>query len=230
MSWSIAKIIEKLGQTFASIFTSDKISHMSKEPYSNYDWSPVVDFEVGGEAYYNKALKRPEWPGGASGITIGIGADLGYMTTKEFNDYFAKYFTEEQNSRLRSVIGRTGVRAYGVLAKVRDIQLSWKNAMEAFTEWTLPKFWKLSNGLWPGLDQLCIPAQVALVSIVFNRGSSSTGASRREMANIKPLVLKKDYRGIAKEIRSMKRLWINKGLDGLLRRRDIEAKMVESCL
>jgi GH24 family phage-related lysozyme (muramidase) len=49
------------------------------------------------------------------------------------------------------------------------------------------------------------------------------------MVNIKDLVANKDYKGIAKEIRSMKRLWEGKGLDGLLKRRDKEAKMVEIC-
>jgi GH24 family phage-related lysozyme (muramidase) len=35
---------------------------------------------------------------------------------------------------------------------------------------------------------------------------------------------------IADEIRSMKRLWEGKGLAGLLRRRDAEAALVESCI
>ena len=50
------------------------------------------------------------------------------------------------------------------------------------------------------------------------------------MVNIKPLVIKKDYKGIAKEIRSMKRLWQGKNMEGLLKRREAEAKMVESCV
>ena len=34
---------------------------------------------------------------------------------------------------------------------------------------------------------------------------------------------------IAKELRKMKRIWQGKGLDGLLTRREAEAKLVESC-
>jgi len=68
-----------------------------------------------------------------------------------------------------------------------------------------------------------------LVSIAFNRGTSTKGPSRVEMVNIRNLVANKDYKGIAKEIRSMKRLWEGKGLDGLLKIREQEAKMVESC-
>ena len=56
------------------------------------------------------------------------------------------------------------------------------------------------------------------------------GSTREEMRRIRALVPQKDYQGIADEIRSMKRLWANKGLQGLLKRREAEAKLVESCI
>ena len=196
--------------------------------YLDYDWTPVIEFETGGKLHYNRFLKNLTWPKGKSGITMGIGADLGYMTHNEFEKYFSRYFTKEQNKRIKEVIGLKGGLAKLVLPKVKDIQLSWENASEAFVEWTLPKFWNMTMNLWPEFDKLHEKAQVALVSIVFNRGASTRGPSRVEMLNIKPLVLKKDYKGIAKEIRKMKRLWENKGLDGLLKRREEEAKMIES--
>jgi GH24 family phage-related lysozyme (muramidase) len=55
------------------------------------------------------------------------------------------------------------------------------------------------------------------------------GDKRKEMRAIRELVKKKDYRGIAKELRAMKRIWEGKGANGLLRRRDAEAALVESC-
>ena len=85
----------------------------------------------------------------------------------------------------------------------------------------------MTKELWPGLEELSERAQVALVSVVFNRGSSIAGPTRTEMKNIKPLVLNKDYKGIAEQIRSMKRLWVGKNMDGLLARREKEAKMIE---
>ena len=40
----------------------------------------ILEFEVGGgENYYNKFLKNPSWPGEQSGVTIGVGYDLGYV-------------------------------------------------------------------------------------------------------------------------------------------------------
>ena len=201
-----------------------------KKSYLDYDWSVVINFESGGKDYYNSSLKKATWPGGASGITIGIGADLGYMTLTEFETYFSKFFTKEQNTKLKSVLGIKGDNAKAKLNNVKGISLSWENAMDAFINWTLPKFWKLTNTLWPGVENLNEKAQVALVSIVFNRGTSIKGSSRVEMTNIKPLVAKKDYKGIAKEIRSMKRLWVNKNLDGLIKRREEEAKLVDSSI
>jgi GH24 family phage-related lysozyme (muramidase) len=197
--------------------------------YLDYDWTPVIEFETGGKSYYEKCLKKMTWPKGASGITMGIGADLGYMNQDEFDKHFSSFFTDEERSRLKSVIGLKGENAREVLSKVKDIELSWENASKAFVSWTLPKFWKLTNALWPKTNELCEKAQIALVSIAFNRGTSTKGPSRVEMVNIKDLVVNKDYKGIAKEIRSMKRLWEGKGLDGLLKRREKEANMVESC-
>lgn len=200
-----------------------------KKNYKDYNWEPVIVFESGGKSYYERFLKTPTWPGGASGVTIGIGVDLGYIQTNEFDVHFSKYFSKNNVNRLKRTIGIKGSSAKPLISQIKDIELSWDDASDAFCNWTLPKFWKLSNNLWKGLDELKEPAQVALVSIVFNRGASTKGPSRTEMRNIKELVLKKDYIGIAAEIRSMKRLWVGKNMDGLLKRRDVEANMVESC-
>jgi len=44
------------------------------------------------------------------------------------------------------------------------------------------------------------------------------------------LVPKKEYKEIANEIRKMKRLWIDKNMDGLVKRREAEARLVENCI
>jgi len=216
------------------LFSDNKNSSISvpvkERTYLDYDWSPVIEFETGGRNYYEKFLKRFTWPKAQSGITMGIGADLGYMSLNEFENYFSCYFTTDENTLIKSVIGLKGEVAKTALPKVKNIELSWINASEAFVKWTLPKFWKMTNDLYPGLDQLKEKAQIALVSLVFNRGASISGPSRSEMKNIKPLVVNKDYKAIAKEIRFMKRLWEGKNLDGLLKRREEEAKMIEECV
>ena len=37
----------------------------------------IVREEVGSQARYKHKYQHPEWPGGASGVTIGVGYDCG---------------------------------------------------------------------------------------------------------------------------------------------------------
>ena len=37
----------------------------------------IVREEVSGKEVYERNYRRPEWPGGSSGVTIGIGYDVG---------------------------------------------------------------------------------------------------------------------------------------------------------
>ena len=69
-----------------------------------------------------------------------------------------------------------------------------------------------------------------LISMVFNRGNSLEGDRRKEMKDIVPLVEKKDYEGIAKQIEASKRLWEGKNMAGLLDRRDGEASLVRNAV
>ena len=107
--------------------------------------------------------------------------------------------------------------------------MSWDKAIDIFEEKTWAKFSRLAEKIYPDLKYLCDDAYGAVVSIVFNRGASLSGASRVEMKNLINLISSKNYKGIAAEIRKMKRLWVGKGMDGLIRRREDEALLVESC-
>jgi hypothetical protein len=62
---------------------------------------------------------------------------------------------------------------------------------------------------FPGINELSPDAQGALVSLVFNRGTSMEGDRRREMRAIQAAVANGDLQEIADQLRSMKRLWAN---------------------
>lgn len=189
----------------------------------------ILEHEVGGgERYYNRALKHPTYPGGASGVTIGIGYDLGYNTLSQFKKDWGNKLPASDFNRLSKFIGIK--RASSAARKVRDITIAWEHSLEVFETSTIPRFIKYTLNAWPGADELAPDAFGALVSIVFNRGASLSGSRRQEMKSIRAHVKNKDLKSIAMEIRSMKRLWVGKGLDGLLRRREDEAKLVESCI
>jgi len=192
----------------------------------------ILEYEVGGgKDYYDKYLSHPTWPGGHSGLTLGIGIDCGYYSAAELANMF-HFLSNEQLSAVQKASGKTGEtgRAYVKQIKNIDIVVSWDQAVKIFEQTTWPKFARLTERAFPGIDQLCDNAYGALVSLVFNRGSSLSGDSRIEMRNIRDLVSIKNYAGIANELRKMKRIWEGKGLDGLIARREAEAKLVETCI
>jgi GH24 family phage-related lysozyme (muramidase) len=190
-----------------------------------------MDYEVGGgEVYYNKYLSQFTWPGGASGPTIGIGIDCAYYSPIELANLFS-FLPKKQITLIQGSTGKTGSSGKEYTKVLRDagIVVSWDQAQAIFKKTTWPKFASLAEKAFPNLKELCDDAYGAIVSLVFNRGSSMSGDNRLEMRNIRMLVPKKDYKGIAGEIRKMKRIWVGKNMDGLLRRRDAEAKLVENC-
>ncbi len=191
----------------------------------------ILDYEVGGgQAYYEKKLVHPTWPGGQSGVTIGVGYDLGYNSQAQYQADWGTRLNPNDFNRLKACLGAKAAPAHAKVAGVKDIAVPWAAASAVFFARTVPRFYKTALDAFPGMDQLPGDAQGALVSLVFNRGSSMKGDSRREMRAIKELVPKKDLKGIAAQLRAMKRLWVGKHLDGLLARREAEAKLVEGAI
>lgn len=195
----------------------------------------IVYYETGGEAYYTKKLQSPTYPGGASGITIGIGYDLGYNTEKQFEKDWKKRLSSVDYNSLKLALGLKGKLANNYLnvinPNLKNITISWNNAGSVFKTNTIPRFVDITKKAFPGYDKLSPDAFGALVSLVFNRGSSLKGYRRREMLNIHNK-LKTAKAGdelnqyISDQILLMKRLWKGKGLDGLLTRRNAEAKLI----
>jgi len=191
----------------------------------------LLEYEVGGgQKYYEKYLQGPTWPGGASGVTLAIGIDCGYYSRETLKNMF-NFLPCKQLTAILDGTGLKGQSAKEYVSKIKPlgIKVPWEKAEDIFKKYTWPKFANLAEKTFPGLDQLGDNAYGAIISLVFNRGSSLIGDSRLEMRKIKDLVPKKDYKGIAKELRKMKRIWQGKGLDGLITRREAEAKLVETC-
>ena len=189
----------------------------------------IVEEETGGQKYYEKVYKSTFiWPKGASGCTAMVGIDIGYYTAAEIDAFFKPLTTSEELERIQGGRGKKGVIAEAYLKNLKNITFTWQEALETFEHHILPKFEKYTLKAFPGVENLADPAQTALVSLVFNRGMSMTGSSRREMKAIRDLVPDKNYKEIARQIILMKRLW-EKG-SGLLGRRDREAALVKSCV
>ena len=189
----------------------------------------IVEFETGGQAYYRKALAKPTWPGGASGVTVGIGYDVGYNTRAAvLSDW--KALPEGSRNALASAAGVKGAAAKPRASALKWIVVPWETAEAVFVTNTMPRFGLMTSTSFSGITTKHGHVQGSLLSIVFNRGASMSGDSRREMRSIRSYVAAGNIRAIPGQIRSMKRLWYGKGLDGLLRRREAEARLVERSL
>lgn len=188
----------------------------------------ILKYEITSEVNYTANLDTPKWPGGESGITIGIGYDLGFATSVKLkNDWHM--LSDSKLKSLSTVVGKKGADAKKALTKsITNIVISIKDAKDVFYTVSLSEYAKKLRNIYPGVEKLPAGAQSALLSLIYNRGDSLKGDSRKEMANIVQLVKDKNLSQIATEIRSMKRLWKDSGLTGLLKRRDQEAEMIEN--
>lgn len=97
----------------------------------------------------------------------------------------------------------------------------------------LNAFWDQVQRVWPGATRLHPKAAAALISLAYNRGTSLVRRPgdaldrRREMRELLPAVVQQDYRRMADLFRGMKRLWVGQGVDGLIRRREDEARLCD---
>jgi len=197
----------------------------------------ILEFEVGGgENYYNKFLKNPAWPEGQSGVTIGVGYDLGYVNKAEFSEDW-KDLPKEVFDRLYKVVGIKGYNAKNLVRGLKDISIPWDLALKVFNNKTVSKFSNLTKQTFPNFDNLPEDAKGGLVSLVFNRGNALEGDRRREMKLIRDGMAitstfdQKALSFIANQIRNMKRIWIGGSIEkGMSRRRDAEAKLIEESL
>lgn len=197
----------------------------------------IIGFEITSKAYYEKYYSRPTWPGLDSGVTIGIGYDIGYNTAVELQNDWEQVLEQKIINRLAQVACITGTKARHALTILNDIEIPYQSSEYVFENVSVKKFAKKLVNCYPGAEELTPDAAGALLSLVFNRGTALVGHRRAEMAAIKPLILVKDYKGIAGELRAMKHLWdgvkdndtVNeKRVTGLLDRREFEAQLVMS--
>lgn len=179
----------------------------------------------------HEGLNQPgAWPGANSGITIGYGYDLGYRTMLEFMRDWQDKLPSNVLQQLARAIGKRGADARILAPSFREIRIPKDASMEVLRINSIPSYIAETRRVFPGVELLPEDAAGALVSLVYNRGGGMKGDSRREMRAIQKAVLARDLKEIAAQLRAMKRLWAGKNLGGLLRRRDEEAALVESCI
>lgn len=187
----------------------------------------IYDFEVGGRNGYNPHPEAPD--ARISGITEGIGYDNHTNSAAIILQDWAKWLGPKNAKRLADTHPYYGSSAQSHLHEVKDILVSWQAASDIFDRVDVAREFASARRLWKGFDLLRPNAQAALISQGFNRGWSTAGANRREMAVMKELVPKRDYDGIAAQMRASIRVWKGTSIySGMARRRYAEAKLLET--
>lgn len=206
----------------------------------------AVDFifaeETGGKEFYDIHGAKPSWPKGSSGITVGAGYDLGYNTPEEIERSWKGIVNDNMIQVMKSVSGLRGQKAANALTSkvINSVYVPYDVAFKQFMNKVIVGEVALTIKTFPKSEELNPDTIGVLTSIVYNRGSAMNDhdpkeQDRKEMRLIKMLVPQKDYKGIAAQIDSMKRLWDGvpnyagdheQKFTGLVIRRQKEANLV----
>lgn len=184
----------------------------------------IIFQEVTSQEYYDQKLKRPIWPGGESGVTIGVGYDLGFVNELEFQLDWGRILTPTEMNILKKYLGKKGKICKEYLPI--NVSIGYHSAKNVFFRTSLRRAAIRAASVYPELETLHPYEQTAIVGLVYNRGSSLRGERRKEMADLVQAIKDDDDKVISSLIRQMKRLW-GKELRGLQLRRDLEAKYVD---
>lgn len=191
----------------------------------------IIFEEDSSESYYNKIYQHPEWPGGASGVTIGLGYDLGYTThDKVINDFSGKISNDMLIACL-SCVGKTGSTAFKLLKLVHSkITIPWSIALDVFLNNNIPQWINTVEHSLQNTNLLSPDSLGAMVSLAYNRGASFARSGDRflEMRAIALDMQTKNFKDIPNQFRRMSRLWPS--TSGVHKRRFREADLFEKGL
>lgn len=186
----------------------------------------IVTEEDSGQAYYMRHYQHFEWPAGASGPTIGIGYDCGYVTADEARADWNGIVSPDMVVAIVRACGIRGGDAQGfVRAHGASVTIPWNLALREFREREVPKWVARVVAHLPNTDKLSQDSLGALVSLAYNRGPSfdAPGPRYGEMRAIKAHMATLNFAKIPDEFLSMRRLWPRGG--DLWNRRGHEAAL-----
>lgn len=197
-------------------------------PISQRATDLIIACEITNDQIYNRRYVHPTWPGGMSGVTVGIGYDLGYVSAQQLALDWAGNLSVADISALSRVCGVQGTEADRLVSQVSTVSVPLPAARKVFQNSTLSKTTSLTVSSLPNCDKLSPDCLGALVSLVYNRGPSFRKAGDRyaEMRQILFDMNTMSFADIPTQIRSMARLWVNDpGARGLVTRRELEATL-----
>jgi GH24 family phage-related lysozyme (muramidase) len=177
--------------------------------------------------------QHPYWPGGNSGVTLGIGWDLGQHNRVELQLAWAA-LSADSLERLEAAAGKKGAAAQALIPQLKSIEVPADVSKQVLSTSLDKYYYPFVTNQFSGLKELPTEAQVVLISLVFNRGVSmghepdwrfAKEVDRRwEFRELRRDIKEGDMFAIYAHLGTMKRLWEKSGPRGLpIRRRDEQA-------
>lgn len=181
--------------------------------------------EIGSPPLYEKMFTYPHFPGESSGITIGVGYDLRFVSEAKFKEDWQDFLDQAIITALALFCQQAGNKETAARLKRDNIKIPFTDASRVFSSKTIPKTIVETAKIYPQLNTLNGLCQAALVSLVYNRGNSvdPNEDRRKEMRRIATALEDGTLGQIPDLILDMKRLWPRS--EGLRKRRDQEAAL-----
>jgi hypothetical protein len=140
------------------------------------------------------------------------------------------YLGQADMARLAAAVGVRGAIVRGLHQQLQDVSIRWEDAVAVFVGRILPEHAARLETSLPNVRDLPQHSYGALLSLIFNRGSSFSLAGDRyqEMRRIREAMAARQFSEIPGQIRAMTRLWPN--MKALMDRREAEANLFEKGL
>lgn len=202
----------------------------SSRPISERAMKLIIGFEVTDQRTYEAKYQGAIWPKGKSGVTVGIGYDVGYVTKDLLHEDWDQLIDAGQVTALEIGCKIHGPPASKLLPKLGNIRIPWSIAYQQFRERVLPLYVAETVSALPNAGKLSDDCLGALVSLVYNRGASfrNVGDRYEEMRAVRLHMVQEEFSRIPAELRSMRRIWRDDpDMKGLITRRELEARLFE---
>ena len=98
----------------------------------------IIVFEVTSKETYTRKYQGVIRPGGESGITCGIGYDVGYVTEEYLREDWVGFISDTDIKALSIACGVTGNAAQALRRRLSQIQIPYDVAVNQFFDRVLP--------------------------------------------------------------------------------------------
>lgn len=186
----------------------------------------LVRWEITSPQAYVRRYQSPIWPGGASGITWGVGYDGGHQSAPTILREWAAHAAAP---RLATTSGIVGEPARAALPRYRDIVVPWAMAVDVLEASSIPRYRAAARRAYGRhFDAAPVGVQCALTSETYNRGEAMAGSRRAERREIRDRCLPaRDAECVAQQLEASCRVWASdeRNGPGLCARRVDEARV-----